>query len=164
MADRQATEVIAVASPIEARCDRCGEVFALFELREDRTGNCPRCGRQLAPEWTAKLLHDAVRADVALGQLVASLKSLRAMPTAMRVLPSSVLRPLFEETRWREQLAEVPALAELELRELRRLVSDYERALPSPASSAVATRRRRRRKLAAVPRRAAVTGRARHAA
>lgn len=151
-------------SPIEARCDRCGEVFALSELRHDRTGNCPRCGRQLAPDWTPKLLHDAVRAEVALAQLVASLKSLRNLPTTLRVLPSSVLRPLFEETRWSEQLAEAPDLAVSELREIRRLVSDYERALPEPASvSGAARRRRRRRRLASLPRPGALVGSARHA-
>src|SRR5690554_1405450 len=99
-------EVSGLTRPIEARCDGCDEVFALDELRVDRTGNCPRCGRQLAPDWTLKLLHDAVRAEVALAQLMASLRSLGNMPPSMRVLPSSVLRSLFEETGWREQLAE----------------------------------------------------------
>lgn len=150
-----------MASPIEARCEHCGEVFALFELRGDRTGNCPRCGRQLAPDWTAKLLHDTARAEVALRELLASIKGLQSMPTSMRVLPSTVLRPLFEETRWQEELAEAPEVAESELRAIRRFVSDYERALgQATAASDRASRRRRRRlrKLVGARRPGALTG------
>jgi hypothetical protein len=83
--------------------------------------------RQLAPDWTQKLLHDAVRAEVALSRLVESLRALQKLPTSMQVLPSSVLRSLLEETGWDEQLATNPDLSAEELSEIRSLVARWER-------------------------------------
>jgi hypothetical protein len=128
--------------PIEAKCDNCGETFALLELRERRTGQCPRCMRHLASDWTPKLLHDAARAEVALTRLVESLRSLRKLPTSMQVLPTSVMRSLFEETGWDEQIATSTKLAESELPEIRRMVSKWERLAPGMHETAPRTRRR----------------------
>jgi hypothetical protein len=102
-----------------------------------------------------KLLHDSLRAEVALEQLVASLRSLGRLPTSMRVHPSSVLRSLFEETGWPDQLAEDPQRAELELQEIRSLVAAWERRLPVGEPGPLQRRgrraaRRRRRAFAAM--------------
>ncbi|MGE3447815.1 MAG: hypothetical protein AB7H92_09580 [Microbacteriaceae bacterium] len=77
-------------TPIEARCRRCGDDFHLFEVRDQRRGTCPRCGWILTPDWTAKLLEDAARADIAQRHLVGALRSLHNLPgTRARLAPPS---------------------------------------------------------------------------
>jgi hypothetical protein len=122
-------------TPIEARCRRCGDDFALFEVRVQRTGVCPRCGWMLTPDWTAKLLEDAAVADVAQRHLVNALRSLRSLPGNAVVRPHTVLRNLFEEVGWQKDLADDPEMLRDELRELRRLVAAWERLDPSVAAA-----------------------------
>ena len=120
-------------TPIEARCRRCGDDFHLFEVRDERRGTCPRCGWMLTPDWTAKLLEDAGRADIAQRHLVGALRSLRNLPGNVAVRPHTVLRNLFEEVGWQRDLADEPELLREELRELRRLVAAWERLEPPGA-------------------------------
>lgn len=126
-------------SPIEARCRRCGEGFHLFEVREQRSGRCPRCGWVLTPDWTAKLLEEAARADFAQRRLVAALRSLRNLPGNVALRPHTILRNLFEEVGWEQELAEDPEMLREELRELRRLVCTWE--LLDPVVAAAQPRR-----------------------
>jgi hypothetical protein len=123
-------------TPIEARCRRCGEDFHLFEVTEQRRGTCPRCGWMLTPDWTAKLLEDAARADIAQRHLVGALRSLRNLPGNVAVRPHTVLRNLFEEVGWQRDFAEDPALLREELAELRHLVRTWERLEPPAADHA----------------------------
>ncbi|MEO5901104.1 MAG: hypothetical protein ABIR68_13410 [Ilumatobacteraceae bacterium] len=124
---------------IEARCRRCGDDFHLFEVREQRSGCCPRCGWVLTPDWTAKLLEEAGRADFAQRHLVAALRSLRNLPGNVDLRPHTILRNLFEEVGWEQDLAEDPEMLRDELRELRRLVSAWE--LLDPVVAAAQPRR-----------------------
>ncbi|HEY8524475.1 MAG TPA: hypothetical protein VIL48_05910 [Acidimicrobiales bacterium] len=126
---------------IEARCRHCGRDVHLSEVRDLRTGQCPRCGRLLAPDWTDKLLHDATRADAALQHLVAALRALRRTPGHLSLRPHSVLRNLVEEVGWDDDLAAEPELLADELPELRRLHARWEglartdRGAPAPAGA-----------------------------
>lgn len=123
-------------TPIEARCRRCGDDFHLFEVRDQRLGTCPRCGWILTPDWTAKLLEDAARADIAQRHLVGALRSLRNLPGNVAVRPHTVLRNLFEEVGWQRDLVEDPGLLREELRELRRLLASWERLEPAATGAA----------------------------
>lgn len=122
-------------TPIGARCRRCGEDFHLFEVREQRSGCCPRCGWVLTPDWTAKLLEEAGRADFAQRHLVAALRSLRNLPGNVDLRPHTILRNLFEEVGWEQELADNPEMLREELRELRRLVSAWELLDPVVATA-----------------------------
>ena len=113
-------------NPIEARCDRCGGDFHLFELLDDRSGTCPRCGRTLTLDWTAKLLEDAGRADIAQRHLIGALRSLRNLPGNVFVRPHVILRNLFEEVGWQKDMASDPEVLREELRELRALLIAWE--------------------------------------
>lgn len=93
-------------TPIQARCQRCGGDFHLFEVVDARTGLCPRCGWRLTEDWTAALLDDAARADIAQRHLVAALRNLRNLPGTMTLLPSSVLRNIMNEVGWNVNLDE----------------------------------------------------------
>jgi hypothetical protein len=121
--------------PIEARCDRCGDDFHLFELLDDRSGTCPRCRRTLTLDWTAKLLEDAERADIAQRQLIGALRSLRNLPGNLSVRPHVILRNLFEEVGWQKDLAGDPEMLREELRELRRLLIAWELLDPVVAAA-----------------------------
>ena len=85
-------------------------------------GTCPRCGSILTPDWTAKLLEEAARADIAQRHLVGALRNLRNLPGTLPFDPTSVIRNLFEEVGWQYDLAEDPDMLREELRELRRLL------------------------------------------
>jgi hypothetical protein len=122
-------------TPIKARCQRCHEDFHLFELLDERSGCCPRCGWTLTQDWTHKLLQDAQRADVALRHLVAALRSLHNLPGNVFVRPHTVLRNLFEEVSWQRDLATDPTLLRSELRELRRLLAEWELLDPEVAEA-----------------------------
>lgn len=89
-------------TPVEARCTRCRGQFLLADLLHDRTGNCPRCGRQLTDDWVSLLLDEARRADRAQQHLTASLRRLRELPGALRLLPHPVLRNVAESLGWEE--------------------------------------------------------------
>ncbi len=132
--------------PIEARCRRCGRDFHLFELLDYRSGTCPRCGWILTPDWTAKLLEDAGRADVAQRHLVAALRSLRSLPGNVAVRPSVILRNLFEGVGWQNELADDPELLRDELREIRRYLAAWE--LLDPVTEAAQPHRSRLRRMA----------------
>lgn len=124
-----------VVTPIGARCHRCGRDFHLFEVRDDRSGRCPRCGWILAPDWTDKLLHDATRADAAQRHLVRSLRDLHSLPGNLAVRPHTVLRTLFEEVGWAEDLAREPEMLRHELGELRRHIAEWELLDPHVAAA-----------------------------
>jgi hypothetical protein len=113
-------------TPIQARCRRCGEDFHLIEVLDDRSGTCPRCGWSLTLDWTAKLLDDAARADIAQGHLVGALRSLSSLPGNVVLRPHTVLRNLFEEVGWEHDLAQNPEMLRDEIRELRRLLAAWE--------------------------------------
>jgi ribosomal protein L37E len=136
-------------TPIEARCRRCGRNFHLFEVREQGTGKCPRCGWMLTPDWTAKLLEDAANADLAQRQLVAALRGLRNLPGNVILRPQSVLRNLFKEVGWDKELAEDPQFLGDELHELRRLLAAWE-VLDPEVAAARRPRSRFRRLVAAI--------------
>lgn len=122
-------------TPIEALCRRCGENFHLFEVVDHHNGTCPRCGWNLTLDWTAKLLHDAARADIAQSHLVGTLRSLRGLPGNVVLRPHTVLRNLFEEVGWEHDLADHPELLRVELRELRRLLTAWELLDPIVAAT-----------------------------
>jgi hypothetical protein len=122
-------------SPVGARCRRCGEDFHLFELLDDRTGRCPRCSWSLSPDWTPKLLGDAVRVDTAQQRFVSALRSLRDVPGNVALRPHTVLRNMFEEVGWHRDLAEDPDLLQDELSEVRQLLIDWERLDPLVAAA-----------------------------
>lgn len=126
-------------TPIEAHCRRCLERFYLFELLDDRTGRCPRCGRTLSQDWVPELLRQARTADITQRRLIASLRGLRDIPGNLMLRPHTVLRNLFEEVGWQRDLAENPAALREELRELHRLLAEWEQLAPQSA----APRRRR---------------------
>lgn len=122
-------------TPIEARCRRCSADFPLFELLEDRSGTCPRCGWTLTPDWTSQLLEDAARADIAQRHLVGALRNLRNLPGNVAVRPHVVLRNLVEEVGWQKDLADDRDMLREELRELRRLLIAWEMLDPVVAAA-----------------------------
>ena len=87
-------------TPVEARCTRCRGQFLLADLLHDRTGNCPRCGRQLTDDWVSVLLDEARRVDIAQQHLTASLRRLRELPGTLQLLPHPVLRNVAESLGW----------------------------------------------------------------
>jgi hypothetical protein len=113
-------------TPIKARCRRCGEDFHLYEVLDHRSGTCPQCGWILTANGTTKLLEDAAVADIAQRHLVGSLRNLRNLPGDMQLRPHTVLRNLFEEVGWHNDLAEDPEILRHELHELRRLLGAWE--------------------------------------
>jgi hypothetical protein len=121
--------------PIEARCRRCRGDFHLFELLDDRSGTCPRCGWPLTVDWTDLLLDDAARADIAQRLLVGALRNLRSLPGNMALRPHVVLRNLFEEVGWQNELADDPEMLREALGELRRLLTAWELLDPVVAAA-----------------------------
>ncbi|HKE76599.1 MAG TPA: hypothetical protein VKB57_23480 [Acidimicrobiales bacterium] len=113
-------------TPIGARCRRCDQGFYLFEVRDQGTGACPRCGRLLAPEWTAILLEDIARAEIAQRHLVQALRRLRGLPGNLAVRPHTVLRNFFKEIGWQDDLADDPATLREELRRIRQHVTAWQ--------------------------------------
>jgi hypothetical protein len=128
-------------TPIQARCQHCGGDFHLFEVVDARTGLCPRCGWRLTEDWTAALLDDAARADIAQRHLVAALRNLCNLPGTMTLLPSSVLRNIMNEVGWNVDLDEHPGMLADERERLRVLAGPW--ATPDARH---ATRRPRRRR------------------
>jgi len=124
---------------IDAQCRRCGDDFHLFELRDHRTGTCPRCGWSLTLDWTTLLLDEAGRADSAQRQLVGALRNLRNIPGNLVLRPQTVLRNLFEEVGWEHDLAEDPELLREELDALAGLLAAWE--LYDPVVAAAQPRR-----------------------
>jgi hypothetical protein len=122
-------------TPIEARCRRCRQDFHLFELLDYRGGTCPRCGSMLTPDWTAQLLEEAARADIAQRHLVGALRNLRNVPGHVVLRPHVVMRNLFEEIGWEYGMAEDPDMLREELRELRRLLQAWELLDPTIAGA-----------------------------
>jgi hypothetical protein len=111
---------------IRARCRRCREDFHPFEVLDQRDGTCPRCGWSLSYDWTATLLEEAARADIAQRHLVDALRRLRDLPGNMLLRPHIVLRNLFEEVGWHKDLAEDTDTLQEELPELRHLLAAWE--------------------------------------
>jgi hypothetical protein len=111
---------------IKARCRRCREDFHLFEVLDHRDGTCPRCGWSLSYDWTATLLEEAARADIAQRHLVDALRRLRGLPGNVLLRPHIVLRNLFEEVGWHKDMAEDTDTLQEELPELRRLLAAWE--------------------------------------
>src|SRR6188768_953375 len=103
--------------PIQARCHRCQQIFHLFELLDDRSGRCPRCGWALTPDWAQELIRQAATADVAQRQLVGALRGLRNIPGNVTLLPHTVLGNLFTEVGWERDLAVEPDLLQYEISE-----------------------------------------------
>jgi hypothetical protein len=122
-------------TPIKARCRRCGEDFHLYELLDHRDGTCPQCGWILTPVWTTKLLEDAAVADIAQRHLVGSLRNLRDLPGNMQLRPHTVLRNLFEEVGWHNDLADDPEMLRHELHELQRLLGAWQLLEPHVAAT-----------------------------
>ena len=116
---------------IEAQCRRCGRVFTLFQIRVERSGRCPGCGSMLTPDRTEELLQHGANADVALRHLVEALRAVRGLPGVVVLRPHTVMRNLFEEVGWEEDLAgDTESLYE-ELHELRSLVAAWEALDPA---------------------------------
>lgn len=124
---------------IEARCRACRKDFHLFEVRDERSGRCPRCGAMLTLDWTDKLIYDATAADAALHHLVRALRSMHNLPGNVALRPQTVLRNLFEEVGWEHDLAKDPEMLQEELRELRWLLVGWE--LLDPVVAATQPRR-----------------------
>jgi hypothetical protein len=114
-------------TPIGARCRRCGRSFYLFEVRDEGTGTCPRCGRPLAADWTAVLLEDIARAEIAQRHLFQALRRLRKLPGNLAVRPHTLLRNFFKEIGWQNDLADDPEMLREELRHIRQHVSAWQR-------------------------------------
>lgn len=113
-------------TPIGARCRSCGRDFHLFEVHDQRTGTCPRCGRLLTPDWTAMLLEDVARVEIAHRHLVHALRRLRQLPGNIAVRPHTLLRNLFKEIGWQKDLAENQEMLREELRHIRRHVTAWQ--------------------------------------
>ena len=114
-------------TPIGARCRSCGRDFHLFEVRDQRTGLCPRCGRPLTPDWTGMLLEDVARVEIAHWHLVDALRRLRQLPGNMAVRPHTLLRNLFKEIGWQRDLAEDQEMLRQELRRIRRHIAIWQK-------------------------------------
>lgn len=121
-------------TPIQAHCRRCREPFHLFELVDDRTGRCPRCGWTLSPDWTSELVRQAHDADIIQRRLVAALRGIRNIPGNVMLRPHTVLRNLFEEVGWERDLAEDPAALRAELGALHRLLDQWDQLAAEPTS------------------------------
>jgi RNA polymerase subunit RPABC4/transcription elongation factor Spt4 len=117
-------------SPIQARCRRCQGDLYLFEVVEEKTGECPRCHSPLSPDWTPVLIDEARRADAAQRTLVASLRRLVGLPGNLDLVPYSVLRNLFEEVGWEQDLEAEPGLVQEGVRRLREQLDAWERLSP----------------------------------
>ena len=111
--------------PIQGKCRRCGRELYLFQLVEAHDGRCPNCGHLLTPEYTSLLLDEAARADRLERELVASLRRLVGLPGNLEVIPHSVLRNLFEEVGWEEDVAGDRELVRQEVDELRRWLDRF---------------------------------------
>ena len=122
-------------TPIKARCRRCGEDFHLYEILDHRSGTCPQCGWSLTPDWTTKLLEDAAVADIAQRHLVGSLRNLRNLPGNVQLRPHTVMRNLFEEVGWHNDLADDPEMLRHELQQLRRMLGVWELLDPHVAAT-----------------------------
>ena len=120
---------------IKARCRRCRQDFHLFEMLDQRDGTCPRCGWSLSHHWTATLLEEAARADIAQRHLVDALRRLRNLPGNVLLRPHIVLRNLFEEVGWHKDLAEDTDTLQEELPELRQLLAAWELLDPDVAAA-----------------------------
>ncbi|HEX4217932.1 MAG TPA: hypothetical protein VHZ02_06170 [Acidimicrobiales bacterium] len=114
------------ASPIEARCRHCNNEFYLYELVDRQDGSCPRCATLLSPDWTPALLEEARRADGAQELLVRSLRRLTGIPGNFELLPHSVLRNLFEEVGWEEDLAREANVMSEELQRIHEELQTWE--------------------------------------
>jgi hypothetical protein len=130
--------------PITAQCTRCDNDFYLFEVVDQRSGLCPRCGRILAPDWTPQLLEDARKADDAQRRLVNALRNLRVVPGHAVVRPHTVFRNLFEEVGWQRSLPDDPQLLRSELDQLRELVDRWEELDPGAGAAPTTPPLRRR--------------------
>ena len=97
-------------TPIEARCRACRNELLLAEIGELGTGECPRCRRPLSPDWTPLLLEESRQVDRLQERFVGSLHRLANIPGNLELIPSSVLRNLFEEVGWDKVLAAEPDL------------------------------------------------------
>jgi hypothetical protein len=122
-------------TPIKARCRCCDEDFHLYEVLDRRRGTCPRCGSILTPKGTARLLEDAALADIAQRHLVGALRNLCNLPGNVRLRPHTVLRNLYEEVGWQNDLTDDPELLSHELQELRRLLGAWELLNPHVAAA-----------------------------
>jgi hypothetical protein len=122
---------VPIASPIEARCRHCASKFDLRELTEARTGRCPLCNTLLSPDWTNELLEHAALALRAQTSLVRALRRLNGLPGNLRLLPHSVLRNLFEEIGWEQNLADEPSALEDEIRLIRMELEYWQRLDPA---------------------------------
>lgn len=111
---------------IKARCRRCRQDFYLFEVLDQRDGTCPRCASSLSHDWTATLLEEAARADIAQRHLIDALRRLRNLPGNVLLRPHIVLRNLFEEVGWHKDLAEDIDTLQEELSEARQLLAAWE--------------------------------------
>ena len=105
-------------TPVEARCRACGGDFYLFELADEHSEQCPRCHQLLSPDWTPMLLKEAADADRLQRAFMACLRHLVSFPGNLELLPHSVLRNLFEEVGWEQDLAADRALANPEIAQL----------------------------------------------
>jgi hypothetical protein len=90
----------------------------------------PRCGWILTLDWTAVLLEEATRADLAQRHLVGALRNLRNLPGKLVLRPHTVLRNLFEEVGWEHDLAEDPQVLREELCALDGLLDGWKRHDP----------------------------------
>lgn len=119
-----------MATPIEAKCRRCGNEFTLFEVADRNTGDCPRCQYPLSPEWTFFLLLEALRAQSAQHELLTALRRLVDLPGNLELIPQSVLGTFFEEVGWKEELIAEPELIREEVRRLQEQAEEWERLHP----------------------------------
>ena len=115
---------------IEGRCRHCGSVFSLRDLLLERTGRCPACEVLLSPDWTGVLLEEATTAEQSQDRLIGALRRLVGLPGQMEVLPGSLIRNLFDEIGWDEELKSDPEIVERELRLMRQELQAWERLQP----------------------------------
>jgi hypothetical protein len=125
---------------LRARCRRCDGDFILAQLGEERTGSCPRCGRNLSPDWTAHLVEQAARAEIAHRHLVDALRELRNLPGDVIVRPGAIFHNLFEEVGWQRQLGAEQELLRDELDALQRHVARWEDLVGRPPARREAAR------------------------
>jgi predicted amidophosphoribosyltransferase len=68
---------------VTAWCGTCGEAFPLIEAVHGVPGRCPRCGQQLAPDYTAVLA-------ATIGQLVSAAAALEGATRQLHQIAPSL--------------------------------------------------------------------------
>ena len=120
-----------MADRIRARCRFCRLDFYLSELTRSQEGRCPRCGRRIAPAYTAMVVREAGRVCQAHRVLLDAVRLLVSVPGNLELIPHTLVRDLLEEVDWQEQIAEDRDLIRREIDELERMARSFAQVVGS---------------------------------